>query len=177
MEKHQVKVMFSEETVTARIRELAAEISRDYEGKQLHLVGILKGSVPFLWELAKNITLPVTMDFMSCSSYGSGTKSTGVVRLNKDLDESVEGRDVIIVEDIIDSGNTISYLQDMMRRRRCASLKIAALLDKPSRRVHPEVQVDYCGFVIPDEFVVGFGLDYDQHYRNLPYIGYVEFTD
>ena len=177
MEKHQVKVMFSEETVTARIRELAAEISRDYEGKQLHLVGILKGSVPFLWELAKNITLPVTMDFMSCSSYGSGTKSTGVVRLNKDLDESVEGRDVIIVEDIIDSGNTMSYLQDMMRRRRCASLKIAALLDKPSRRVHPEVQVDYCGFVIPDEFVVGFGLDYDQHYRNLPYIGYVEFTD
>ncbi|MBQ4424446.1 MAG: hypoxanthine phosphoribosyltransferase [Lachnospiraceae bacterium] len=168
--------MFSEDQVTERIRELAKEINRDYEGKTLHLVGILKGSVPFLWELAKHLTVPVTMDFMSCSSYGSGTRSTGVVRLNKDLDEAVEGKHVIIVEDIIDSGNTMSYLLDMMRRRRAASLKLAALLDKPSRRVHPEVKVDYCGFVIPDEFVVGFGLDYDQQYRNLPYIGYVEFT-
>lgn len=175
MEKHHVNVMISEEEVNARIREMAAEISRDYAGKSLHLIGILKGSVPFMTELSRYITVPVTFDYMSCSSYGKGTVSSGAVRMNKDLDEPIEGRDVLLVEDIIDSGNTLSYLTDLLRRRQPASLKLATLLDKPSRRVHKEVVVDYTCFTIEDKFVVGCGLDYDQHYRNLRYIGYVEF--
>lgn len=172
-----IRVMISEEDVTKRIKEMAAQISKDYEGKSVHLICILKGSVFFTCELAKYITVPVTMDFMSTSSYGSGTKSSGVVRLVKDLDEPLQDRHAIIVEDIIDSGRTLSYLYGMMQDRHPASLKLCTLLDKPDRRVVKNVVVDYTGFVIPDEFVVGFGLDYDQRYRNLPYIGVISFED
>ena len=175
MKEHMVKPLFTEEEVDRKIRELAARISEDYAGRQLHLIGVLKGSVPFMVELAKRLTIPATMDFMSCSSYGGGTSSSGVVRLNKDLDESIEGRDVLLVEDIIDTGHTLSYLLNLLQDRKPASLKLAALLDKPSRRTCP-VEVDYTCFKIPDVFVVGYGLDYDQLYRNLPYVGYVEFV-
>ncbi len=177
MKKHNLKTMISEEEVEARIKELAQQITQDYTGKTLHMVGILKGSVPFMWTLARYIKLPLTMDFISCSSYGSGTTSSGVVRFNKDLDEAIEGKDVLLVEDIIDTGRTLSYLVPMLEQRRPNSLKLASLLDKPSRRVCPEVQADYCGFQIPDQFVVGYGLDYDQCYRNLPYIGYIEILE
>ena len=174
MEKYHIEVMLQEETVNRRIRELGEEISRDYEGKTVHLICILKGSVYFTCELAKRITVPVTMDFMQCSSYGAATKSSGVVRIVKDLDEPITGRDVIIVEDIIDSGRTLSHLKDLLSQRQPASLKICTLLDKPERRV-TDVDVEYVGFQIEDKFVVGYGLDYDQQYRNLPYIGVVEF--
>ena len=168
-----IKVLVPEEEVDARIRALGEQISKDYEGKQIHLICILKGGVFFTCELAKRITVPVTMDFMSVSSYGDGTKSSGVVRIAKDLDESIEGKDVLIVEDIIDSGNTLYYLIDVLKKRNPASMRLCTLLDKPDRRVK-DVKVDYCGFEIPDEFVVGYGLDYAQKYRNLPYIGVVE---
>lgn len=170
-----ISVMISEEDVDKRIAELGAQISADYEGKSVHLVCILKGSIFFTCELAKRITVPVTFDFMSCSSYGSGTKSSGVVKLVKDLDEPLEGKHVIVIEDIIDSGRTLSYLLENLSSRHPASLKLCTLLDKPDRRVKP-VHVDYTGFEIPDEFVVGYGLDYDQKYRNLPYIGVVELS-
>jgi len=167
-----VNVMISEAQVNARIRELADEISRDYQGKSVHLICILKGSVFFCCDLAKRITVPVTLDFMSVSSYGGGTTSSGRVRILKDLDESIQDRDVIIIEDIIDSGNTLSYLKDLLSTRTPSSLNICTLLDKPDRRV-TNVDVKYVGFVIPDEFVVGYGLDCDQLYRNLPYVGVV----
>lgn len=168
-----IKVMISEEEVDAKIKKLAERISKDYEGRQVHLVCILKGSVFFTCELAKRITVPVSMDFMSVSSYGDGTKSSGVVRIAKDLDETLEGKDVLVIEDIIDSGRTLSYLIEILRKRNPASMKLCTLLDKPDRRTH-DVHVDYVGFNIPDEFVVGYGLDYAQKYRNLPYIGVVE---
>ena len=171
-----IHVMIDEETVEKKVREMAAQISREYEGKTLHLICILKGSVFFACELAKRITVPVTLDFMSASSYGDGTQSYGRVKIVKDLDESLEGRDVLVVEDIIDSGRTLSYLLQVLQLRRPASLRLCTLLDKPERRVSP-VKVDYTGFEIPDEFVVGYGLDYAQRYRNLPYIGRVEFVD
>lgn len=174
MEKHHVEVMISEGAVDERIRELGEQISRDYEGKSVHLICILKGSVYFTCELAKRITVPVTMDFMQCSSYGASTKSSGVVRLAKDLDEPITDRDVIIIEDIIDSGRTLSHLKDLLMQRHPASLKLCTLLDKPDRRV-VDVDVEYVGFQIEDKFVVGYGLDYDQQHRNLPYIGVVEF--
>lgn len=169
-----IRVLIDQETVEARIAEVAAQINRDYAGKKIHLVGILKGSVMFMCELAKHLTVPVTMDFMSCSSYGEGTVSKGVVRLVKDLDQPIEGKDVLIVEDIIDSGNTLAYLLSAMPARKPASLKLCTLLDKPSRRVQKDVKVDYTCFEIEDYFVVGYGLDYDQKYRNLPYVGVVE---
>ena len=169
-----IHTLIPEEEVEKRICEIAAQISKDYEGKSVHLICILKGSVMFMSELAKRITVPVTMDFMSCSSYGSGTVSKGIVKIAKDLDEPIEGRDALIVEDIIDSGNTLSYLIEILGKRKPASLRLCTLLDKPSRRVHHEVKVDYTCFTIPDEFVVGYGLDYAQKYRNLPYIGVVE---
>lgn len=171
-----IHVMIDEETVEKKVREMAAQISREYEGKTLHLICILKGSVFFACELAKRITVPVTLDFMSASSYGDGTESCGRVKIVKDLDESLEGRDVLVVEDIIDSGRTLSYLLQVLQLRRPASLRLCTLLDKPERRVSP-VKVDYTGFEIPDEFVVGYGIDYAQRYRNLPYIGRVEFVD
>ena len=174
MEKHRVDVMIEEAAVNARIKELGEEISRDYEGKTVYLICILKGSVYFTCELAKRITVPVVMDFMQCSSYGAATKSSGVVKLSKDLDMAITDRDVIIIEDIIDSGRTLSHLKNLLGQRGPASLKICTLLDKPDRRV-TEVEVDYTGFQIEDKFVVGYGLDYDQRYRNLPYIGVIEF--
>ena len=174
--EEKIRVLISEEDVDRRIAEVAAQISQDYAGKSVHLLCILKGSVFFTCELAKRLTVPVTLDFMSCSSYGAGTVSKGIVRLVKDLDEPIEGRDVIIVEDIIDSGNTLAYLVELMKGRRPASLKLCTLLDKPSRRIRHEVQVDYTCFPIEDLFVVGYGLDYDQRYRNLPYIGVIEFV-
>lgn len=173
--KEKIRVLISEEAVNARICEIAEQINRDYQGKSVHLLCILKGSVMFMSELAKRLTVPVTMDFMSCSSYGSGTVSKGIVRLVKDLDEPIEGRDVILVEDIIDSGNTLAYLIQVLQQRKPSSLRLCTLLDKPSRRVHHEVKVDYTCFQIEDLFVVGYGLDYDQRYRNLPYVGVIEF--
>lgn len=171
-----ISVLISEQDVDARIAEIGAQISKDYEGKQVHLVCILKGSVYFTCELAKRISVPVTMDFMSVSSYGDGTSSSGVVKIAKDLDETIEGKDVIVIEDIIDSGRTLSYLLEILQKRNPSSMKLCTLLDKPDRRVR-DVKVDYVGFAIPDEFVVGYGLDYAQKYRNLPYIGIVEFVD
>lgn len=171
-----INVMISEEEVSKRIVELAEQINKDYEGRQVHLVGILKGSVFFMCELAKRITVPVTMDFMSVSSYGDGTESSGVIKINKDLDEALEGKDVIVIEDIVDSGRTLSYLLEMLSKRLPKTMKLCTLLDKPDRRV-VEVEVEYVGFEIPDAFVVGFGLDYAQKYRNLPYIGVVELGE
>ena len=168
-----VKVLVPEEDVAKRIKELGEQISKDYAGKQVHLICVLKGGVFFMCELAKRITVPVSMDFMSVSSYGDGTKSSGVVKIAKDLDETLEGKNVLIVEDIIDSGRTLYYLMDILSTRNPKSMKLCTLLDKPDRRVK-DVKADYLGFEIPDEFVVGYGLDYAQKYRNLPYIGVVE---
>ena len=169
-----VRVMFTEEEVDKRIRELGEQISKDYAGKTVHLICVLKGGSFYMTELAKRIKLDTSLDFMSASSYGSSTKSSGVVKIVKDLDEPLKDKDVLIVEDIVDSGRTLSYLMKMLGDRGPASIKLTTLLDKPDRRV-TDVKVDYTGFVIPDEFVVGYGLDYDQRYRNLPYIGVVEF--
>ena len=169
-----VKVLLTEEEVDRRIQEIGDQISKDYEGKQVHLVCVLKGGSFFMCELAKRIAVPVSLDFMSVSSYGSDTKSSGVVKIVKDLDDSIKDKDVLVVEDIVDSGRTLSYLLEMLRDRGPSSLRLCTLLDKPERRV-VDVNVDYTGFAIPDEFVVGYGLDYDQKYRNLPYIGIVEF--
>lgn len=174
MDKHHIEIMLDEDSVDQRIRELGEQISRDYAGKCVHLICILKGSVYFTCELAKRITVPVIMDFMQCSSYGAATKSSGVVKLSKDLDLAITDQDVIIIEDIIDSGRTLSHLKNLLAQRKPASLKICTLLDKPERRV-VDVDVDYVGFQIEDKFVVGYGLDYDQQYRNLPYVGVVEF--
>ncbi len=167
------KVLISQEEVEKKIDELAEQINKDYAGKTVHLVCILKGGVMFLCELAKHLTCDVTMDFMSVSSYGNELKSSGVVRIIKDLDEPLEGKDVLIVEDIIDSGRTLSYLLDILDKRNPKSLRLCTLIDKPSRRT-TEVHVDYVGFEIPDKFILGYGLDYEQKYRNLPYIAYVE---
>ncbi len=171
-----ISVLLSEEEVDARIKAIGEQISKDYEGKQIHMICVLKGGTFFMCELAKRISVPVSLDFMAVSSYGSDTKSSGVVKIVKDLDEAIQGKDVLVVEDIVDSGRTLSYLMEMLRDRKPASLKLCTLLDKPDRRVI-EVPVDYTGFQIPDEFVVGYGLDYDQKYRNLPYIGMVSFED
>lgn len=174
--KEKIRIFLPEQEVNARIAELAARISEDYVGKEVHLICVLKGSIFFMCELAKRITVPVTMDFMSVSSYGNDTKSSGVVRIVKDLDESIEGKHAIVIEDIVDSGRTLSYLLDILKKRNPASLRLCTLLDKPDRRV-TSVETDYTGFNIPDEFVVGYGLDYAQKYRNLPFIGIVEFTE
>lgn len=170
----QIEVLLSEEEVNKKIREIGEQISKDYAGKKVHLICVLKGASFFTCELAKRITVPVSLDFMSVSSYGSDTTSSGVVRIMKDLDESITDRNVLVVEDIVDSGRTLSYLLEMLKQRGAADVKLCALLDKPERRV-VDVKVDYIGFQIPDEFVVGYGLDYDQKYRNLPYIGKVKF--
>ncbi len=174
MEKHHVVELISEAEVDQRIKAIGEAITKDYAGKEIHLVCVLKGGTFFMCELAKRIGVPVSLDFMSVSSYGGDTKSSGVVKIVKDLDESIQGKDVLVVEDIVDSGRTLSYLLEMLSDRKPNSLKLCTLLDKPDRRV-VDVKVDYTGFSIPDEFVVGYGLDYDQHYRNLPYIGVVKF--
>ena len=169
-----IRVLLTEEEVNKKISEVAAQINKDYEGKEVHLICILKGGVFFTCELAKRLTIPVSLDFMSVSSYGSGTKSSGVVKIIKDLDEPLEGKNVIIVEDIIDSGRTLAYLIEVLKQRNPKNIELCTLLDKPERRVKKQVQVKYTCFTIPDEFAVGYGLDYDQKYRNLPYIGVVE---
>ena len=168
-----ISVLIDEKKVDQRIEEIGKEISKAYEGKCVHMICILKGSVFFACELAKRITVPVTLDFMSVSRYGNDTKSSGVVKIVTDLDEPLEGKDVLIVEDIIDSGRTLSYLIEILKQRKPASMQLCTLLDKPERRVR-DVKVDYTCFEIPDEFVVGYGLDYAQKYRNLPFIGVVE---
>ncbi|MDI9568008.1 MAG: hypoxanthine phosphoribosyltransferase [bacterium] len=164
------EILIDQEQLQQRIQELGAEISRDYQGKELHLICVLKGAVLFLADLARNLTVPVSFDFMAVSSYGASTESSGVVRILKDLEESIEGKDVLIVEDIIDSGLTLHYLYQNLHSRKPASLEICTLLDKPDRR-RVDVPVKYCGFSIPDRFVVGYGLDFAEKYRNLPYIG------
>ena len=180
-----IRVLLTEEEVNKKISEVAAQINKDYEGKEVHLICILKGGVFFTCELAKRLTIPVSLDFMSVSSYGSDTKSSGVVKIIKDLDEPLEGKNVkehlddlipkhIIVDDIIDSGRTLAYLIEVLKQRNPKNIELCTLLDKPERRVKKQVQVKYTCFTIPDEFVVGYGLDYDQKYRNLPYIGVVE---
>lgn len=169
-----IRVLLTEEEVNKRISEVAEQISRDYEGKSLHLICVLKGGVFFTCELAKRLTVPVSLDFMSVSSYGDDTKSSGVVRIVKDLDEPLAGKEVLIVEDIIDSGRTLSYLIEVLKQRGPKRIHLCTLLDKPERRVKKQVKVDYTCFTIPDEFVVGYGLDYAQKYRNLPFIGVVE---
>lgn len=168
-----VRVMLPEEKVNQRIAELGEEISREFEGEPVHLICILKGSVFFTCELAKRITVPVTMDFMTVSSYGSGTTSSGNVKIKKDLDENIAGKNVVVIEDIIDTGRTLACLLGILKERNPKKLKLCTLLDKPDRRI-ADVSVDYTGFVIPDEFVVGYGLDYDQRYRNLPYVGVLD---
>ena len=169
-----IRELISEADVAKKIAEMGAQISKDYEGESVYLLCILKGGVFFTTELAKHITIPVTIDFMSVSSYGGGTTSSGIVRIVKDLDTPIEGRNVLIAEDIIDTGRTLAYLMEHLKQRKPKSLKLCTLLDKPDRRVS-DVKVDYTGFEIPDEFVVGYGLDYDQRYRNLPYVGVIEF--
>ncbi len=173
MVKDEISVLITEEEIEKRIRKMGEEISKAYEGREIHLISILKGGVFFTCELAKRITVPVSVDFMSVSSYGSSKVSSGVVKIIKDLDETIEGKDVLVVEDIIDTGTTLSYLMEMLAQRRPASLALCTLMDKPERRLH-EVKVDYTGFEVPDKFIVGYGLDYAQHYRNLPYIGVIE---
>ena len=173
MSEH-VRVLLTEKEVDDRIQSIGDQISRDYAVRQVHLICVLKGGSFFMCELAKRITVPVSLDFMSVSSYGSATKSSGVVKIVKDLDESLKDKHVLVVEDIVDSGRTLSYLLEMLKDRGPASLRLCTLLDKPERRI-VDIKVDYTGFQIPDEFVVGYGLDYDQRYRNLPYIGVVEF--
>ena len=169
-----ISVLIEEDVVDKRIRELGEQISKDYEGKEVVLVSILRGSIFFTCELAKRITVPVYLDFMSVSSYGMDTESSGVVKVIKDLDDSIRDKHVIVVEDIIDTGRTLNYLLGTLKARGPASLKLCAMLDKPDRRV-VDVDIDYRGFEIPDKFIVGYGLDYAQKYRNLPYIGIIEF--
>lgn len=171
-----IKVLLTEEEVDRRIQELGDQISSDYAGKQVHLVCVLKGGSFFMCELAKRITIPVSLDFMSVSSYGRGTESSGAIKIIKDLDEPLKDKNVIVVEDIIDSGRTLSRLLELFKNRNPESLRLCTLLDKPERRV-VDVKVDYTGFCIPDQFIVGYGLDYDQRYRNLPYIGLIKFDE
>lgn len=171
-----IKVLIEEEQLITRVREIAEQINKEYEGREIYLLCILKGSVYFTCELSKYLTGPVKLGFMSVSSYGDGMTSSGAVAINGDADLDVKGKDVIVVEDIIDSGRTLSFLLRMLAKRGPASLKLCTLLDKPGSRV-AEVTVDYVGFEVPDIFVVGFGLDYAQKYRNLPYIGELVFKE
>ena len=170
LEKDIESVLFSEEQLKQRVREIAAEIEKDYAGKEIMLISVLRGSFVFMADLCRAIDLPCTLDFMSVSSYGKGTTSSGQVQITKDLSEDISGRHVIVIEDILDSGNTLSYLLRLLEHRHPASIRLCTLLDKPDRRTKP-VQVHYSGFTIPDYFVVGYGLDYAEKYRNLPYIG------
>ncbi len=171
-----IEILLDEDTVDAKVKEIGELISRDYEGEEVHMICILKGGVYFMTELSKRVTVPVSMDFMAVSSYGAGTESTGRVKIIKDLDDPVEGKNVLIVEDIVDTGRTLTNLKALLEQRNPKSIKICTLLDKPDRRV-VEMKADYTCFEIPNEFVVGYGLDYAQKYRNLPYIGIVKFDE
>ena len=170
MHEHVESILYSEEQLRQRVKELGGQITADYAGKEPVLASVLRGSYIFMADLTRVIDLPVTVDFMAVSSYGAGTKSSGQVEIKKDLSDSIEGRDLIIVEDILDSGNTLFYLMEILKARKPASIRICTLMDKPDRRTQPIV-ADYVGFTIPDAFVVGYGLDYDEKYRNLPYVG------
>lgn len=174
--KERIETLISTSAIEKRMDELAEVINKDYAGEELYLVCVLKGGVFFMVELAKRITVPVTLNFMDVSSYGNGTESSGHIKILMDLDESIEGKNVLIVEDIIDSGRTLSHLVELLKSRKPKSLKLCTLLDKPERRV-TEVEVHYTGFTIPDAFVVGYGLDYAQRYRNLNYIGVISFEE
>lgn len=171
-----IEILLDEDTVDAKVKEIGELISRDYEGEEVHMICILKGGVYFMTELSKRVTVPVSMDFMAVSSYGAGTESTGRVKIIKDLDDPVEGKNVLIVEDIVDTGRTLTNLKALLKQRNPKSIKICTLLDKPDRRV-VKMKADYTCFEIPNEFVVGYGLDYAQKYRNLPYIGIVKFDE
>lgn len=164
------RILISEKDIKRAVKKMGKQISKDYAGKNLMLVAVLKGSVIFMADLMRSITIPINIDFMAVSSYGGGTKTSGVVKIIKDLDHDLSGKDILIVEDILDSGMTLSYLRNIFSQRNVASIKIATLLDKPERRI-ADVTADYFCFSVPDEFVVGYGLDYDQQYRHLPYIG------
>ena len=164
-----LRVLYSEEELEAKCAELGAQISKDYEGKNLLLVSVLKGAVVFMTDLMRHITVPCSIDFMVVSSYGSGVKTSGVVKIVKDLDADLAGKDLLIVEDILDTGMTLHYLKQLLQDRNPNSIRIATLLDKPERR-RAAVRADYVGYQVPDEFVVGYGLDYDEKYRNLPYV-------
>ncbi len=168
----EINVLINKAKLERRIEEMAKQIQKDYEGKEIVFIGILKGSVIFMTQLAKNIKSSVALDFMDVSSY-EGTESTGNIKINKDIRDSIEGKDVIIVEDIIDTGRTLTYVREHLKQKNPNSIKIATMLSKPSRRVM-ELEVDYIGFAIEDKFVVGYGLDYNEKHRNLPYIGYIE---
>lgn len=170
VEKDIERVLLTEEELKAKVRELGDRISADYQGKEPLLISVLRGSYIFMADLTRALSIPCQVDFMAVSSYGSGTTSSGQVNIIKDLSDSIEGKDVIVVEDILDSGNTLHYLLQVLSARHPASIRLATLLDKPSRRTKP-VQANYVGFSVPDKFVVGYGLDYDERYRNLPYIG------
>ena len=170
LEKDILEVLFSEEQLDRRVREIAAQIEKDYEGKEIMLISVLRGSFVFMADLCRRIDLPCTLDFMSVSSYGKGTSSSGQVQITKDLSSDISGKHIIVVEDILDSGNTLSYLLKLLEQRNPASIRLCTLLDKPERRVK-QVEVHYSGFTIPDAFVVGYGLDYAEKYRNMPYIG------
>ncbi|MGE5677140.1 MAG: hypoxanthine phosphoribosyltransferase [Pseudomonadota bacterium] len=169
MENDVLKIMISEEEIAKRVKELGKQLTEDYKGSDLMIVGILKGCMLFLSDLVREIKLPLTMDFMVVSSYGSATKSSGVVRIIKDLERDIQGKDILIVEDIVDTGLTLSYLIENLKSRNPKSVKVCSLLDKPDRR-KSNVDIEYTGFVIPDEFVIGYGLDYAEVYRNLPYV-------
>jgi len=164
------EVLFSERRLKNRVKKIAAQITKDYEGKEPVFISVLRGSYIFMADLTRAVELPVSVDFMMVSSYGKGTTSSGQVQITKDLSEDIEGKDVIVVEDILDSGNTLSYLMQVLEARKPASIKLCTLLDKPDRRVKP-IKADYVGYTIPDAFVVGYGLDYAEKYRNLPFIG------
>ncbi len=170
MEQDIERVLYSEEALRERLQEIGRDISRDYAGKEPVFIGVLKGSFVFMADLVRQVTIPCSLDFMAVSSYGAGTTSTGAVKIGKDLSENIEGRHVIIVEDILDSGITLNYLKNFLQQRNPASINIVTLMDKPSRR-KADVYADYSCFEVPDAFVVGYGLDYNEHYRNLPYIG------
>ena len=170
MEQDIQRVLFTQERLKSRVAEIAREIERDYEGREIMLISVLRGSFIFMADLCREIQLPCTLDFMSVSSYGTGTSSSGQVQITKDLSEDITGRHILVVEDILDSGNTLNYLLRILENRHPASIRLCALLDKPERRVKP-VELHYSGFSIPDAFVVGYGLDYAEKYRNLPYIG------
>ncbi|MEG0179132.1 MAG: hypoxanthine phosphoribosyltransferase [Oscillospiraceae bacterium] len=170
MQEDVLKILLTKEQISEKVGEMGKQISKDYKGRNLLLVTVLKGAVVFLADIMREIDIHAEIDFMVVSSYGSGVKSSGVVKIIKDLDTQLEGKDILIIEDILDSGLTLSYIKDLLASRNPASIKIAALLDKPSRR-KVDLQADYVGFAVPDEFVIGYGLDYDEKYRNLPYIG------
>ena len=170
MHKDVEQILYTEEELRRRVRELGCQITADYAGREPLLISVLRGAYIFMADLTRSINLDVTVDFMSVSSYGAGTVSSGQVEIKKDLSASIEGKDLIIVEDILDSGNTLYYLMDVLRARKPASIRLCTLMDKPGRRVKP-IKADYVGFTIPDAFIVGYGLDYAEKYRNLPYVG------